>query len=452
MSADTEQLAMRDSFYALVDYVQAQLKNDEFFMANFYAESSDFVRMNQAQVRQPGSVSQAELALTWICSGASVNGTVAISGDAALDCDRVERLIVRLRASLTAFEPDPYLLYSENRQDSEHFQVNALPSSDECIDAITKRAAGLDFVGIFASGSMHFGFGNALGQRNWHSTSNFNLDWSLYSSHDPAVKDRAVKCNYAGRQWQSEVFDDKVRQGLEHLSHLKKPVKTLSPGEYRVYLAPAAVDEIMNLLGWGGFSQASWMTKASALQLLGEGKRFSPLVNISENTQEGVAPLFQSSGYIKPDNVGLISQGQKAELLCSPRTAKEYDVLHNGSDSETPEALAMEAGDLAEADVLAALGTGVYVSNLWYLNYSDRASGRVTGMTRFACFWVEDGKIQAPINVMRFDDSIFNMFGARLERLGNVAEMFYDPSSYERRSASCSQVPGALISALKMTL
>lgn len=452
MSAGTEQLVVRDSFYTLVDYVQAQLKGDEFFMANFHAESSDFVRMNQAQVRQPGSVKQAELALTWIRAGASVNAAVAISGDVSLDSSRVGQLIKRLRASVTAFEPDPYLLYNEKRQDTEHFQPNTLPSSDECIDAVIKRAAGLDLVGIFASGSMHFGFANALGQRNWHSTSNFNFDWSLYSSQDPAVKDRAVKCNYAGRQWQRQVFEDKMRQGVEHLSHLKKPVKTLSPGEYRVYLAPAAVDEIMQLLGWGGFSQGSWMTKVSALQLLGEGKQLSPLVNIFENTEEGIAPSFQNAGYIKPGRISLVSEGQKATLLCSPRTAKEYDLPHNGSDSETPAALTMAAGELAEADVLEALGTGVYVSNLWYLNYSDRASGRITGMTRFACFWVKDGKIQAPINVMRFDDSIFNMFGACLEGLGSVAEVFYDPSSYERRSSSCSQMPGALISALKMTL
>ena len=52
------------------------------------------------------------------------------------------------------------------------------------------------------------------------------------------------------------------------------------------------------------------------------------------------------------------------------------------------------------------MGTGVYIGNLGYLNYSDRTAGRMTGMTRFATFWVEDGQVVAPLNVMRFDDTI----------------------------------------------
>jgi predicted Zn-dependent protease len=42
---------------------------------------------------------------------------------------------------------------------------------------------------------------------------------------------------------------------------------------------------------------------------------------------------------------------------------------------------------------LKTLGTGVYISDLHYLNYSDRQACRMTGMTRFACLWVEDGEL-----------------------------------------------------------
>jgi len=50
---------------------------------------------------------------------------------------------------------------------------------------------------------------------------------------------------------------------------------------------------------------------------------------------------------------------------------------------------------------IAELGTGIYVSNLHYLNYSDRQACRMTGMTRFACFWVENGELVAPIRPNR---------------------------------------------------
>ena len=38
-----------------------------------------------------------------------------------------------------------------------------------------------------------------------------------------------------------------------------------------------------------------------------------------------------------------------------------------------PESLDLAAGDLARADVLKTLDRGIYVGNLWYLNFSDRS-------------------------------------------------------------------------------
>ena len=35
-------------------------------------------------------------------------------------------------------------------------------------------------------------------------------------------------------------------------------------------------------------------------------------------------------------------------------------------------------------------------------------------MTRFATFWVEDGVIQSPLEVMRFDETIYRMLGENL--------------------------------------
>ena len=49
-------------------------------------------------------------------------------------------------------------------------------------------------------------------------------------------------------------------------------------------------------------------------------------------------------------------------------------------------------------NVLSALDTGVYISNLWYLNYSDRLACRITGMTRFASFWIENGEVVLRVN------------------------------------------------------
>jgi predicted Zn-dependent protease len=92
------------------------------------------------------------------------------------------------------------------------------------------------------------------------------------------------------------------------------------------------------------------------------------------------------------------------------------------------------------------------VSNLWYLNYSDRNNGRLTGLTRFASMWVENGEIVAPLNVMRFDDGIYSMLGSALESLTAERDMILDTSTYGRRSVDSMRLPGALVSEFKLTL
>ena len=112
----------------------------------------------------------------------------------------------------------------------------------------------------------------------------------------------------------------------------------------------------------------------------------------------------------------------------------------------------MAPGDLPRAQVLRYLHTGVYINNVWYLNYSDRSACRITGMTRFATFWVENGIIQAPLNVMRFDESIYRMLGEHLVGLTSERDFILDANTYHRRSTNSSRLPGALIEAFTFTL
>ena len=83
---------------------------------------------------------------------------------------------------------------------------------------------------------------------------------------------------------------------------------------------------------------------------------------------------------------------------------------------------------------------------------SDRTSCRTTGMTRFATFWVEDGEIQAPLNVMRFDETAYRVLGENLVGLTADREMILDAGSYFRRSTSSMRLPGALVADFKFTL
>jgi predicted Zn-dependent protease len=213
------------------------------------------------------------------------------------------------------------------------------------------------------------------------------------------------------------------------------------------------MEEVAALLRWGAFSGRALATKQSALTRMESGETLDARVTISEDFAGGVAPRFQSEGFTRPARVPLIVHGALAGSLVSPRTAREFGLPANGANAwESPEALAMEGGTLDEGNVLAALDRGLLVGNLWYLNYSDRNACRMTGMTRFATFWVEEGRIVAPVNVMRFDDSLYRMLGSNLEALSATPELMLSSESYGSRQLTSARLPGALVSAMDFTL
>jgi predicted Zn-dependent protease len=438
---------MKERFRELSGTLEQALAAGETLLCNLSAERSDFVRFNRALVRQAGTVEQAYLSLRLVRERRQSQATVALAGNSD-DLDVARTAIAGLRESLAHLPPDPLLLINEAPQSTAAERRGRLAPAAAVVDQAVSAAAGHDMVGFYAGGTLYRGFASSLGQFNWHEVDSFNFDWSFYRQGD-----QAVKTSYAGFDWNHAAFAQKMARAAEEVKLLALPRRTLEPGDYRAYLAPAAVNEVMTMLAWGGFSARARQTKQSPLLLMQEGRTLSPRVTIAEDVEHGLAPAFQAQGFIKPPRVELIREGRLGEALVSPRSAKEYGLQTNGAGGgESPESLDMAAGELDESAVLQALGTGLYISNLWYLNLSDRPAGRITGMTRFATFWVEDGRIVACVTPMRFDDSVYRLLGSELEALTRTAEMLPDPSTYGERSAASARLPGALVAALRFTL
>jgi predicted Zn-dependent protease len=440
---------MQDYFYALADAITESLHGDEFYTCTFRAEDSDFVRFNLSAIRQAGTVEQRLLTLDLIHGRRHAAAEVALSGDFESDCARLRQLLTELREQLPYLPEDPHLLYATTVHSSAYQGDNRLPDKADAVAAVLEAGSGRDLVGMYAAGGIYAGFANALGQRNWFTSYTFNCDWSFYYQND-----KAIKTSYAGFVWEPTAFARKVAEAAAQLEVLRRPPHTIPPGRYRVYLAPTALYDIIEMLAWGGFGLKDHRTKQTTLlKMVEEGLHLHPAITIRENTRDGVAPNFQGAGFIKPAQVTLIEAGAFHDCLVSPRSAKEYDVPTNGaSNAEAPESVEIAAGDVARDDVLPRLDTGVYINNLWYLNYSDRSACRITGMTRFATFWVERGIIQAPLSVMRFDESIYRMFGDHLLGLTAERDFILDPSTYHERSTGSSRLPGALVEDFNFTL
>ena len=438
---------MQGYFRELSDRLCAALPEREALLLNYQGESSDFVRLNRNSIRQAGTVRQESLQVDLIGDGRAACASMQLSGQLDDDLAGAGQLIGRLREQLSLLPEDPHLNYATEVHSSVYQGDSNLPVAADALQALTEAADGLDLVGSWAGGEMRRGFANSLGQFNWHAGYSFNLDWSLYREGD-----KAVKQNYAGFSWDGDFLAQKIARGRETLALLGHRPRTIAPGKYRVFLAPSALGELMDMVGWGGFGLKSHRTlQTPLLGMVRDGLRLHEDVTVTENHAGGLTPRFTRAGFIKPDSVTLIEAGVYRDCLAGSRSAREYGVAVN-SAGESPRSLQIGGGRLHQDEVLTALDTGLYISNLWYCNYSDRNHCRITGMTRFACLWVEGGRPVAPVNVMRFDESIYHVLGDRLEGLTREHEHILDTGTYEWRSDASARLPGALVNDFTFTL
>jgi predicted Zn-dependent protease len=303
---------------------------------------------------------------------------------------------------------------------------------------------------MYAGGVVIRGYGDSSGQKHWFVTDSFNLDYSLFMASG-----QAVKGTFAGSEWNEAAYLAKINDGKQQIEMLSRPVKELPKGQYKTYFAPAAVAELLGMLSWGAISEADIQQGNSALAALSrQEKQLSPKFTLKENFQSGLVPRFNNLGEMAAPELALIEKGILINSLVNSRTAKEYNKPANGANgSETLRSPEISLGNLTFEQILPSLDTGLYVSNLHYLNWSDRPSGRITGMTRYACFWVENGEIIAPIANLRFDESLYRFWGAEnLVDLTNFQEFIPEVGTYGSRQLGGSLVPGMLVNNFTYTL
>ncbi len=448
---------MKNQFQHLGQALFNELKNTEELNLTLNAEDNTYLRFNQSKVRQNTFVSQKLMSLNFQNKGRKVAFDVMLTGDLNEDLGLTKSLLQRARQEIEVLPEDPFVTAFENRGTSDKNHSGKILDSETAISNIAEATQGCDFAGFYAGGTSVKANQNSKGQSHWFSTESFFVDYSLYTKNVDG-ENKAVKGVYADSQWQQSQFANQLQTSKNQLSLLTKKSKSLGAGEYRTYLAPGAIAEIVGMLSWNALSYSAMKKGNCAFTKLYEKqKTLSPLFSLKENFDLGLTPQFNSLGEMAPDILPLIEKGELKNMLVSSRAEKEYGVKSNGSDFggwgfeflRSPE---IAPGQLAEADALKALGTGLYLGNLHYLNWSDPPNARFTGMTRYACFWVENGEIVGPIKDMRFDDSLFRVFGSELEAV--TKEQHIDPaiSTYFQREIGGKKIPGMLLNKLSITL
>ena len=446
-------MTLLSSFEQLGQWIARSAHAGEIVFATWRAERSDFVRFNRGRLRQAGTVERIGVELRLISAGRSVNAQVTLNGLAGEDSERLDTALAALRDRMADAQADPWLLYDTEPASSQRIESALMPAPEQWVQLLRDTVGDADLVGFYMGGPMASGLLSSLGHRHYHESASWSFEYSVYAPRKD-VRDKAIKSSLGGRDWNEAAVKASIRAAIEQVALLQLPIRKLAPGEYRVLLSPRACADLLDMLSWGGFSARAHLTGQSPLARLKRDEvRFDPRLAISEDLALGAVPRFQGDGFVRPERVELIRQGQWTGWLASPRTAREFGLPSNSaSRGEAPESLCISGGALPDRDSMAALDTGLAISNLWYLNFSDRQACRVTGMTRFATLWVENGQPVAPVEVMRFDDSLFELFGARLVDLGERPHWLANTDSYDWRSPGGVNAPAALLSAMAFTL
>ena len=192
----------------------------------------------------------------------------------------------------------------------------------------------------------------------------------------------------------------------------------LPAGDYPVVLEPYAVVDLLDMLGYVGFSGLA----------VEEGRSFaepgrvigSPLVTIRDDARDpaGTPASFDYEGVAKQP-VTLLEQGVCRDVVWDTETAERTGHTSTGHGLPAPNTygpfplnLVMSAGGSSREELLGGMERGLLVTRFHYTNVVHPKLAIITGMTRDGLFLVEDGRVVGPVRNLRFTQSYLEALAA----------------------------------------
>jgi len=200
------------------------------------------------------------------------------------------------------------------------------------------------------------------------------------------------------------------REAADRARRAQHPV-AIEPGDYPVVLEEYAVVDIVDILGYVGFSALAAQEGRSFVEA---GKRVgSDLVSIWDDGLDpaGLPMAFDYEGVAK-QRVPLIENGICRGVVYDARTAAREGRRSTGHGLPAPNPWGpyplnqfMAPGTESREELVGGLERGLLVTRFWYTNPVHPKLAIITGMTRDGTFLVEGGRIVGPVRNLRFTQS-----------------------------------------------
>ncbi len=211
----------------------------------------------------------------------------------------------------------------------------------------------------------------------------------------------------------------------------------IKPGEYEVVLSPDCVGTIAVFLAAYGFNGKAVVDGQSFIDP-GTSQFDEQITLVSDVADErSLGVGFDTEGTPKP-RLELIAAGVTGSAAHDRRSAYKAGTEstgHGGPWSATwgpiPTNMILEPGSVGEADMIAAIGRGLYVATFNYCRILDPKTQVVTGLTRNGTFMIENGAITGAVTNLRFTQSFVTALGPGrvlgVGRRGRFADSEFGP-------------------------
>ena len=214
------------------------------------------------------------------------------------------------------------------------------------------------------------------------------------------------------------------REAAEKARATQNPV-AVDAGEWPVVLEEYAVVDILDMLGYLGFSALAVQEERSFYE---PGRRIgSELVTMVDDPfdPDGLPMAFDYEGVAK-ERVSLVDRGRCVDVVYDAQTAARAGRRSTGHGLPAPNPygpfplnMVMSPGTATRDELIGGLDRGLLVTRFHYTNPVHPKLCIITGMTRDGTFLVEDGKIVGPVRNLRYTQSY-------LDALAGVAAVSRD--------------------------
>ncbi len=188
------------------------------------------------------------------------------------------------------------------------------------------------------------------------------------------------------------------------------------PGRYDAILGPMAFAHIIDEFGSATSAFNVDIGASFLVDMLGKqvaSQKFTLIDDPTLYNTYGAEP-FDDEGLPTRRNI-IVENGILKTYLHNSTTAKRHgttSTANAGIIVPTPFNLIIEAGDRSFEKLLSEVDRGIYVTNDWYLRYSNYREGDFSTVPRDGLFMIKNGSIEKPLKGLRLVGNMIKLLSS----------------------------------------